>query len=285
MATAPELTRRSLLAIVAGLATAFRVLAQTPSWLAGLQLWTIRDALGADVDAALRAVADVGYREVELAGLAGLTPAAMHQHLRRYRLGAPSMHADYNELRRDRDSVLKEAATLGATYLVVPSIDLDQRRTEDDWKRVCGTLGRVGRAVRSNGVTLAYHNHDYEFVPYRGGAAPFDLLVRETDPGDLKLEVDVYWVARGGRDPVRCLQDNAGRVSLVHLKDLGRDGSAVELGAGVLAMEPIVRAALMAGAKHIFVEQDEPADPLRSIRTSLRFLESLPAAVRPRTSG
>ena len=119
-------------------------------------------------------------------------------------------------------------------------------------------------------------------MPFANGATPFDLLLRETDPADVRLELDVYWVAKGGLDPVRCLRDNAARIALLHLTDLGRNGEPVELGAGVLALEPIVRTALAIGTKHLFVEQDDSADPLESIGTSLRFLEGLPADVRPR---
>ncbi len=260
----------------------FGAFAQAPAWLAGLQLYTVRDPLGADLDGTLRSVADIGYREVELAGLAGTTAPVMRERLKHYGLAAPSMHASYDRLRGELDAVLEEARTLGAAFVVCPSIDAGERRTADEWKRVCQTLSRIGWVVRSQGVTLAYHNHDFEFVPFDGGAAPFDLLISETDPRELKLELDVYWVAKGGRDPVRCLKDSVGRVPLVHLKDLARDGSTTELGAGVLDIEQIIRSALSAGAKHLFVEQDTSPDPLRSIATSLRFLEGLPPDMRPR---
>jgi sugar phosphate isomerase/epimerase len=270
------------LPLLAGVGLSPGVLAQPRSWLPGLQLFTIRDALAADPDGTLRRVTDTGYREVELAGLAGMTATTFQESLRRHGLAVPSIHVGYDSLRRDLDGVVREAFAFGASFVVCPSIDVEERGTADDWKRVCQTLGRAGRTVRSHGLALAYHNHDYEFAPFAGGATPFDLLLRETDPEDVKLELDVYWVAKGGLDPVRCLRDNAGRIALVHLKDLGRDGTTVELGAGVLALEQIVRAALAVGTKHLFVEQDDSADPLRSIGTSLRFLEGLPSDVRPR---
>ena len=268
--------------LLAGLGLSRGVLAQPRSWLPGLQLFTVRDALAADPDGTLRRVADIGYREVELAGLAGMTATAFQERLKRHGLAVPSIHAGYDNLRGDLDGVVREARTFGASFVVCPSIDVEERRTADDWKRVCRTLARAGRTLRSHGLALAYHNHDYEFVPFADGATPFDLLLRETDPEDVKLELDVYWVAKGGLDPVRCLRDNAGRIALVHLKDLGQNGATVELGAGVLAMEQIVRTALAIGTKHLFVEQDDSADPLRSIGISLRFLEGLPADVRPR---
>jgi sugar phosphate isomerase/epimerase len=277
-------TRRSLLPVLAGLALPRDVLAQSgASWRPGLQLYTVRDALGADMEGTLRRVAEIGYREVELAGLAGVTAHAMHATLKRCGLDVPSMHASYDSLREDFDSVLEEARTLGARFLVCPSVDADKRRTADDWKRVCRTLNSIGRLARSHGLVLAYHNHDFEFVPFSGGATPFHLLTTETDPRDVKLELDVYWVAKAGLDPVQHLKDGQDRIQLVHLKDLARDGSTAEVGSGVLDMERIVRAALAAGARHLFVEQDSSTDPLASIGASFRFLERLPADVRPRS--
>jgi sugar phosphate isomerase/epimerase len=276
------LTRRTFLPLAATIGLSCGAPAQPRAWLAGLQLYTVRDALAADPEDTLRRVAQLGYLEVEPGGMAGMTAAEFHVRLKRHGLAVPSIHAGYGDLRDDLDAVVREARTFGASFVACPSVDTGERRTADDWKRVCGTLARAGRTLRGHGLTLAYHNHDYEFVPYAGGATPFDLLLRETDPEDVRLEFDVYWAAKGGLDPVRCLRDNAGRVALLHLKDLGRDGATVELGAGVLPMEPVVRAALAIGAMHLFVEQDDSPDPLRSIETSLRFLEALPADVRPR---
>ena len=135
--------------------------------------------------------------------------------------------------------------------------------------------------MRSRGLVLAYHNHDFEFAPFDDGTTPFGLLMTETDPREVKLELDVYWVAKAGLDPVQHLMAGQDRIVLVHLKDLGADGATVEVGRGVLQMEKIVRAALAVGTRHLFVEQDSSTDPLESIGTSFRFLESLPADVRP----
>jgi len=275
-------TRRSLLPVLAGLALSPGVLAQARrSWRPGLQLYTVRDALGADIEGTLRHVVDIGYREVELAGLPGVTAEAMRARLQRYGLDVPSMHAGYDELRGGLAAVLQEARVLGATCVVCPSVDAEERRTAGDWKRVCRTLNGIGRAVREQGLVLAYHNHDFEFVPFDDGTVPFHLLLTETDPRDVKLELDVYWVAKAGLDPVQQLRSGQDRIVLVHLKDLGADGSTVEVGRGVLDMEKIVRAALAAGARHLFVEQDDSSDPIASIASSLRFLERLPADLRP----
>jgi len=277
-------SRRSLLPILAGLAFPLEALAQSrPSWLPGLQLYTVRDALAADLEGTLRRVAEIGYREVETAGLAGATARVMHEILKRCGLDAPSMHASYGRLRGDFNSVLEEARTLGARFLVCPSVDAGERSTADDWKRVCQALNGIGRSARDHGLVLAYHNHDFELVPFADGTTPLGLMMTETDPRDVKLELDVYWAAKAGQDPVQYLTDGQGRILLVHLKDLATDGSTVEVGGGVLNFDRIIRVALLAGVKHLFVEQDTSADPLASIGASLRFLERLPASVRPRS--
>lgn len=269
-------SRRSLLAALAGFAVPLGVLAQPrPPWRPGLQLYTVRDALAADVEGTLRRVADIGYREVELAGLPGVTAPSMSESLQRHGLQAPSMHASFDRLRGDFAAVAEEARALGATSVVCPAVDAGQRRTADDWKKVCRTLTGIGRAARGLGLVLAYHNHDFEFVPFDDGSTPFGLLMAETDPHDVKLELDVYWVAKAGLDPVQHLKNGAGRIVLVHVKDLGADGSTVEVGSGVLPMTEIVRTALLAGVRHLFVEQDDSPDPLASAATSFRFLERL----------
>jgi sugar phosphate isomerase/epimerase len=270
--------------MLAGLALPARAFAQpyTP-WLPGLQLYTVRDALGRDLEGTLRHIADVGYREVELAGLPGVSAQAMQAALKRYNLIVPSMHAGYDSLRREFASVLEDARILGARFLVCPSVDAGERAMAADWRRVCQTLGRAGRMARDHGLVLAYHNHDFEFAPFNDGTMPFHLMLAETDPGDVKLELDVYWVAKAGRDPLQYLRSGQDRVALMHLKDLGLDGATVELGRGTLEMERIIRAALLAGVEHLFVEQDDSADPMASIGTSYRFLQELPADVRPRS--
>ena len=270
--------------VFAGLAVSGDLIAQPrPAWRPGLQLYTVRDALAVDLEGTLRSVAALGYREVELAGLPGVTAEAMHASLKRHGLDVPSMHAGYDRLQRGLDAVLEEARLLGANYLVCPSVDAEERKTAEDWKRVCQTLNRIGQAVRSRGLVLAYHNHDFEFVSFADGTTPFHLLMTETDPRDVKLELDVYWVAKAGLDPVQCLKDGRDRILLVHLKDLASDGSTMEVGAGFLDFEWIIRTALVAGARHLFVEQDTSADPFASIGASLRFLERLPADVRPQS--
>lgn len=270
-----------MLAGLGGLVLSQDVMAQRPAWLPGVQLYTVRDVLHRDLPETLRRVAEIGYREVELFGPVNPVVRTMAENLRRYGLAAPALHAGYEELRDQLDTVVANARALGASFAVCPSIDAELRRTPHDWRKVCRTLAASGRALRERGISLAYHNHEFEFVPFVDGTTPFGLMMAETDPRDLKLELDVYWAAKAGLDPVRTLEERRDRVVLLHLKDIGTDSATVELGAGRLDFPAIIRTALAGGIRHLFVEQDDSADPLQSIATSLRFLQRLPADIRP----
>ena len=149
MRPAVRLTKTIASAFLPALALAPGALAQSmPSWRPGVQLYTVREALAADRDGTLKRVAEIGYREVELAGLAGATVREMQASLGRHGLDVPSMHVGYDRLRDDLDAAVAEARTLGARFVVCPSADA---RTIEAWKGVCRTLGRAGRICATTG--------------------------------------------------------------------------------------------------------------------------------------
>jgi sugar phosphate isomerase/epimerase len=242
---------------------------------AGLQLYTIRGLLERDYPGTLARVAALGYREVEFAGLYP-SPSTRETValLKRHGLSAPSGHAEYETLARNPQPELQKANELGQRFVVCPSIDDHHRRTLDDWKRIAIDFNRIGEQARRAGLTFAYHNHDFEFQPI-AGQIPYDLLLAETDSSLVKLEMDFYWMAKAGRDPLAYFQKYPGRFPLVHLKDMARDGSITELGNGTVDFPRLLANAQLAGIRHGFVEHDDPADPLRSIETSLRHMNGL----------
>ncbi|MGY4429609.1 sugar phosphate isomerase/epimerase [Bradyrhizobium sp. F1.13.1] len=136
-------------------------------------------------------------------------------------------------------------------------------------------------------MTLAYHNHDFEFAALPGGIQPYDVLLRRTDERLVKFELDVYWATKGNLDSARVLRANPSRFPLVHLKDMAKDGSTTELGRGTIDFASILEAARQSGVRHVLVEQDVSTDPLRSIETSIAFLRNQPylsrGFIRPRT--
>ena len=241
----------------------------------GLQLYTVRSLLERDYAGTLARVAALGCREVEFAGL---YPSSSTREtvalLQRHGLSAPSGHAEYETLARDPGAELQKANELGQRFVVCPSIDEPHRRTIDDWKRIAKNFNRIGEQARRAGLTFAYHNHDFEFQPI-AGQIPYDLMLTETDPALVKLEMDFYWMARAGRDPLAYFRKYPGRFPLVHLKDMARGGSITEVGNGTVDFARLLTEAKLAGIVHGFVEHDDPADPLKSIEISLRYLRQL----------
>jgi sugar phosphate isomerase/epimerase len=164
---------------------------------------------------------------------------------------------------------------LEARYIVCPWLDPSERQTAADWQRICDRLNAIGERAGRASLTLAYHNHDFEFADLADGIRPYDLLLSRTDERFVKLELDVYWAAKGKVDPAPLLRAHPSRFRLVHLKDMARDGSFTEIGNGTIDFGDIIDAALQSGVQHFFVEQDVAPDPLRSIETSISNLRRL----------
>ena len=241
----------------------------------GVQLYTVRDLMKQDVEGTLAAVAAAGYTEVEFAGYFGKTPAEIRAMLDRHGLTAPSVHT--GDISADAWAKALDAAhAIGHRYIVVPWIPEERRKTLDDWKRVAAEFNRAAAAAQAAGVQFAYHNHDFEFWLVEG-RVPFDLLLAETDPKLVQLEIDLYWITKGGHDPLAYFGRWPGRVPLVHVKDsLGApDHKMVDVGAGSIDWKRIFARSGQAGIKHYFVEHDQPADPIASITASCAYLKKL----------
>jgi len=134
----------------------------------------------------------------------------------------------------------------------------------------------LGELCRQEGVTFSYHNHDFEFAPL-DGTTMWDVLIRETDPGFVGLELDLYWIKYAGTDPETVLRAVGDLVSLVHLKDMAPDDTLSDLpvGEGTLPWSALLEAADAAGVEWFIVEQDNPRDALEDVKTSLQYLRGL----------
>lgn len=242
-----------------------------------LQLYTVRDETNRDFAGTLRRVAEIGYRAVEMVegqGWDDLSAADVRGLLDNAGLKAPSIHVRLDRLQSDLPGVIDECQLLGCTYLVLPWLSPEQRDAAA-LDALAPHLDKMGRQCRDHGIFFAYHNHDFEFVPSNGSYL-LDRLLAATDPELVQLELDVYWAAYAGVDPVAYLQRYAGRVPLVHLKDLAADRSFAEVGDGTLDIPAIRSAAAEAGAQWYVVEHDRPTLPsLESAKRSLQNLRAM----------
>lgn len=272
-----------------------------PAWAAeapriadpGVQLYTVRDELKRDFRGTLTRIAALGYREVEFAGYYDQSPAAMRALLAELQLTAPSAHVDDRLLGPDAQRLIDQALAVGHRYLVIPWVDASQWRDLDGWKRRAEKFNRAGELCRRAGLQFAYHNHHFEFATIQG-RRPYDLLLTECDASLVQIELDLCWAVAARQDPIQLLKAHPGRFPLVHMKQLkalpalkGGDvlnldmdealAQMTEVGPGAVDFAGLLADPASRGIRHFFVEHDQPARPLASIATSLRWLRSLKA--------
>jgi sugar phosphate isomerase/epimerase len=242
----------------------------------GLQLYTVRDLMQRDVHATLRQVAGVGYRVVEFAGLFDKKPTTVAKWLKETQLSSPSSHIPIDRLRNDIQGVVDECRTLGNTYIVCPYLDVkDRGKAADDWRKLAADFNRFGEQVKRAGMQFAYHNHDFEFAKLPSGEMGYDILCRECDPKNVKLEMDLYWITKAGQDPLAYFAKYPGRFPCVHVKDMTGSGQITNVGEGRIVWSRIFAKRREAGIEHFFVERDNPTNPIADITVSYGYLAKL----------
>ncbi len=257
-----------------------------PNQKVGLQLYTLRNQISKDVRGVISKVADIGFREVETYGYSpkdgfwGLTIKEFKALLKSHGLKSPSGHYNFEPyLGTDSMDSLKsniEAAQgIGQKYLTVPYLSEPLRKNLDSYKFLAAKLNQAAILARKAGLQLVYHNHDFEFKDFNGTTG-YDILLRETDPSDLKFELDIYWTVKAGKDPIALFEQNPGRYVMWHVKDMDKaDKSYTEVGSGTIDYKEIFAKARLSGMKHFFVEQDIiKIDPFESVTRSLRHVKS-----------
>lgn len=239
----------------------------------GVQLYTVRDPMAQNVEGTLATIAEIGYQEVEFAGLHQTSAGEMRAILDRVGLRAVSSHQSLQDIRTAWPSVLDDAALMGQTHIVCPSIPASLR-TLGGYRQVAGDFNRAGEAARARGIQFGYHNHDFEFEPM-GREVPYDLLLERCDPELVAMQMDIFWLVDAGADPLAYFEAHPGRFQTVHVKDRTESGEMVAVGQGVIDFAAILGQTRQAGIQHVFVEHDQPGDPLGNIRTSFEHLAGL----------
>lgn len=246
----------------------------------GVQLYTVRSEMQRDFEGTLGRIAEIGYKEVEFAGYFNRSPEQVRNILTTFKLESPSGHMPYEALADPPKwfEILDAANRIGHKYVVIAWTPQEERRTLEHWKRVAEKFNRAARAAKEAGLTFAYHNHDFEFKSVGEGPIPFDLLLAETDPDLVKIELDLYWITLGGFDPFQYFRTYPGRFPMVHVKDMKKGGEKplmVDVGQGDIDFKAIFARRDEAGIRHFFVEHDEPGEPFTSVETSYRYLKAL----------
>jgi sugar phosphate isomerase/epimerase len=241
----------------------------------GVQLYTVRASMESDFEGTLRRLAEMGYREVEFAGLFGHDPAQVRSLLAELNLSAVGSHVDWNRFRDDPTGAIDETLALGAEYLVFPWTPDSERQTLEQWHGWAARLNEVAAASRDRGLPVAYHNHDFEFTPI-AGELPYDVLIAELDPALISFELDLYWLRKAGVLASALFDVSPGRFPIAHVKDWrASDQAIVDVGQGDIDFADIFAQRAESGMQHFIVEHDAPSDPMQTVQTSIEYLQQL----------
>lgn len=288
MSFSPKISRQTFLRQAGTLALAAPILTKLDAFgkapqRVGLQLYTLRNELPKDLEGTLKKVAEIGYKEVETFGYSdgkffGKTPKEFKAILDGLGLTAVSGHYMLAGIRKGWDKAIADAAELGSKYMNCAYLFPNERKSIDDYKTYAQLFNQAGEATRKSGIQFGYHNHDFEFQAI-DGQLPYDILLKNTDPKLVKMELDLYWVSYAGKDPVELFKQNPGRFPLVHLKDMAKTEKRefAEVGTGSINFQRIMDAKTTGGIEHYFVEQDAvvKGTPLEAIAISYQNVMKL----------
>jgi sugar phosphate isomerase/epimerase len=263
---------------------------RAPKYKMGLQLFTIRDAMASDLKNTLKKVSELGYQDTETYGFDpankkyyGLNAVDFKKLMEDNNLTTTSGHYDLfsyirksdDELKSYLDRSIEGAHILGQKYITWPWLDPDSR-TMESFKVLVKKLNLAGEHVTKAGLGFAYHNHDFEFIDHNGENG-YDLIMRETDPSAVKLQIDLYWAMHSSKlTPAELFRKQPGRFVMWHIKDMDKaTRDYTELGNGSIDYNQILPDASLAGLQYYYLEQggNFASNSMQSIADSAAFFK------------
>ncbi len=257
------------------------------SYGVGLQLYSIRDAMTADVPGTLKKVSDIGYKNLELASYSegkfyGYAPAEFKKMVSDLGMVPFSSHSQVESasITLDKAKLMADAhAELGVKYCVKPWIEEVDRNIES-YKKMIADCNEVAKILKGVGIQFGYHNHNFEFANINGVVPYYDIFLPEMDADLITMELDLFWASKAGQDPIAMFKKYPGRFQLLHFKDMMTNqppfftvikDDICSVGAGVIDFKKILESKDIAGAKYIIVEDDNQGNgkPFEGIETSI----------------
>ncbi|NYE08100.1 sugar phosphate isomerase/epimerase [Bacillus niacini] len=240
-----------------------------------VQMYTLREESAKDFTGTLRRVAELGFDGIEFAGFGGLTAKEVKVLLDDLGLKAVSSHIPLEELENNLIQVIEDQKIVGSGFVVCPYI-MPERQSEEDYIALISFLNQTGEILRREGITLCYHNHDFELERLSDGRTVLEAIYEGTNSENVKAEFDIYWLTKAGEVPAEWISRYQNRTPLIHLKDMTTDEEQffAELGTGVVDIESVLRKGEEAGVQWWIIEQDASRlTPFESIEISINYLK------------
>ena len=252
----------------------------------GVVSFTFRTQFAEDVPGTLDMIREMGINNIEFSNLFGKTATEMRALLDERGMICTSYGVGYNRLVDEPEKVAGEAKILGAKYVRVASIPFERPEfTIDNARQTVADFNYGGRILYEEGLHFCYHNHGFEFWPWKDDLTLFDYIVQNTDPRYVSFEMDLLWTVHPGQDPVELLERYPDRFRLMHLKDLRKgvtgdlSGSTprendVVLGTGQVDFHAVLRAARNTNIEYYYIEDESP-DVVERVPQSLEYITGI----------
>lgn len=237
----------------------------------------IEKELEGDWKTVLRETVKYGYSEIEIGRFLGESAKSFLKYCSEIGIKPVAGGAVFSKNMDEVNNSLDKLNALELNYAVIywPWLAGGPFKLED-CKTTVEMLNRIGEACKKRGLILCWHNHNKEFIAMEEGL-PFDYLMNHTDKNLVKCEMDIYWVQKGGADPVQTLRRYKDRFCILHVKDMaaGAEQDFACPGSGIINFPSVFSEAADQGIKHYFVERDSVVNGLECLKTSADYLKNI----------
>lgn len=243
---------------------------------AGVQIYSVRDALKDDFEGTIKKIAEMGYAYIEGYGMDqegniyGMPAAEYKRIIEENGMQLISCHTSYFTPEQ-APKIIETAQAIGLKYVIIPYLTEDMR---SDYHAIAANLNAVGEMFKDTGVKFGYHNHAFEFEK-QGEDVPLEILLEETNPEHVTFQLDLYWVVKGGFDPMDLINRYPGRFTSFHVKDAAEDLEQTTLGAGTIDFTALLNARETAGLEYYFIEDERTDDPIGNLKADIEHIRTL----------
>lgn len=245
----------------------------------GLQVYSVRNQLNEDFEGTMEYVAKVGYKHIEGYGLGTdgkFLGKISAQHyvkvITDLGMELKATHCSYTEADKAQ-KMIDAAKETGMEHMIVPYTPDGIRQTADGWKKVAENYNKMGEMCKKVGLKFGYHNHAFEFEAL-DGIIPQELLIESTDSDLVNFELDLFWVTKGGYDPLKLIKKYPGRINLFHVKDATPELEGTTVGKGVIDFEKLFKAGRADGVQGYFIEDEREDDPFKNIEADYKYMST-----------
>ena len=233
----------------------------------GLQLYSVRDITGNDLEGALKQVAELGYKNMEFAGFFGNSAETVKGWLDKYGLKITGTHTGLDALEKDFEGTVKYHKEIGCYDLIVPYASTKNKAEVD---ALVDKMNKYDELLKKEGIRLHYHNHAHEFLPNEDGIVACEELLKRTD---ILFEIDTFWVFVAKRNPIEVLDTYGKRMKFIHLKDGNADGEGFSLGLGSAPVKAVLKKALIEGYGIIVESEGLEPTGIEEVARCMDFLK------------